>query len=206
MRLATSFHSGSIVATNLETACSQRCGTVIVTVNHHIVDSKTFLEVWPHRSHKYNKQILPGRVHANLCAGANEQWAYVERSAALVWRNKLLVQFHHLCNHLTEKLHAYTWHKYSVTTALQTLGVCLKTKNSDLAILATESLEPLKGTLTIVQASCRHVNVYIFVGMNLYSPPCAILIMTTHITIGFPVTKTDVRPIHIVHFYTIFFF
>ena len=36
--------------------------------------------------------------------------------------------------------------------------------------------------------------------------PCAILIMTTHITIGFPVTKTDVRPIHIVHFYTIFFF
>ena len=102
-------------------------------------------------------------MHSNLCRHSYEQRANVQRGAALVCRYIVLVEAHHLGNHLLEKLRRHFRHKYAAASTLQTRRVLVHTEHTHLAVGTTVSLKALERFLTVMQACRGHVHLDILV-------------------------------------------
>ena len=86
---------------------------------------------------------------------------------------------------------------FAKSTVLQAFGILVRTEQTDFAILATESLETLKDFLTVVQATCSHVqgNGLILGDFNL--TPLAVLERAAHVIISLHVTKRQMCPVNV---------
>ena len=185
----------SIVAANLIDTCSERSRAVEIANDDVGVCRETALEVRTDRCDEDEEHILCSRVYAHLSACADKERTDVESGSALVGRNVLLVQTHHLLYHLLKQLCGYLRHEDAATSALQTCCVLVHAEHAHLAVGTTVSFQTFKGLLSVVETGSCHVEFDVFVGANLYFAPFAVAIAATHIVVGRHVAERQIRPI-----------
>ena len=138
-------------------------------------------------------------MYANLCAGTNKERTDVEGSAALVCGDILLVETHHLGDHLLEKGGGNLGHHNTAAGALQACGILIHAEHTHLAVGAAVGLETFKGFLAIVQTGGCHGEVDGFFGAGFYFAPFAVAVITPHVVISSHIAELEVFPINSFH-------
>ena len=180
---------GSVVTAHLVLTSAERSRTVVVADNHVRISGEATLEVRAYGGYEDEEAVLLRGMNTNLSAGTDEQRTDVERGAALVGRNPLLVETYHLLHHLREQLGAYLGHHDAATGRLQTGCILVDAENTHLAVRAAIGLQTLECLLAIVQAGGCHVQFQILVGTNLNFSPLTVAIVATYIVVGLHVAK-----------------
>ena len=187
--------AGCIVATHLDTACAERCCTVEAAHNAAGSCLETILEVRTYRHHKDNELIFVGWRNTNLRTCTEEHWTNVHGATRLVRRNEMAIELHDLQDCLLEESIGKWLHQNGVASGLKALGILVHAENTDLAILAAESLEAFEASLAIVQHSGGHMHGHFLTLANTEFTPRTILVGATYIVRSLAVTEAQTAPI-----------
>jgi len=89
------------------------------------------------------------------------------------------------------------WDKYPLTAFFQTPRVFFRTKRHNAAVLGSESLQPFKSLLAVMERRRRHVERNIFVGYQFTLRPVAILPVMADVVIGLHVVEWKILPVQL---------
>ena len=192
--------AGCIVSTYFISTCTQRSSTVKLTDNHIRIGCKATFEVRAYRSNKNNKHIFASRMNTYLSSCSDQQRTDIQGCSTFIRRNKPFIRLDNHFHSLTEFLSRQLRHQNSATCTLQTFCICIRTENTDLAIFSTISLQAFKSFLTIMQASCCHVNIQSFFWTKFQFTPLSVAIITTDVVICLHIAKWQISPINFFHY------
>ena len=199
MGLEVGAEAGGVVAAHLVAARAERRGAVVLADDDVVVRRKAAAEVGAYGRYENHEEILVGGVNAYLGSGTDEQRADVERGAAFVRRNEILVEFHNLLHHLLEAFRREFGHQYAPAGRLQAFGVVLHAESADFAVGTAEGFQALEGFLAIVEGGGCHVDIDGFGGGYFNFSPFAVTVVATNVVVCLDVAKLQVGPVDILH-------
>ena len=128
-------------------------------------------------------------MNAHLRADTDEQRTQIERSTALIRRDVLLVEAHHLACHLHKSFGGHLRHQRGICRPLQARSILLNAEKAHLSVGTTIGFQTLESLLSVVKCRCRHVQFNIFVGANLNLSPFSVAIIAPHVVARWPIAK-----------------
>ena len=194
-----SMQAGSIVATHLVATGAQRSSTVVVACDDIGVRLEASLEVRAYGRHENHEQIVAGSMHAHLSGNTDEERTHIERGTTLVGRDVVLIQEDHLLHHLYKHLCRHLGHLDTVTSGLQACSILVRTEEAHVSVGTAIGLQTLESLLSVVQTGGRHMHVDILVGADFYLAPLAVVIIATHIVVGWHIAKRQTCPVNVLH-------
>ena len=143
--------------------CTQRCSTIVVTIDNHLDRVETLFVIRTYRSYENDQHILFGWLYAHLSTRSEKHRTNVQRSTCTIRRNKTLIGLNHLLDHVNKHIQRRYRHPQIVSRRGQTFAILIRTEDADLTIHTAESLQTLKSVLTIMQCRSSHVQTDHFV-------------------------------------------